>query len=203
MKIKRDTLNILAAALLLSLTACNFGNKKSESAQQVAGEDPVAATAEEAPVADERGYIVKVGDPLPDFTVLYGPDKEVPVSNYKGKVIMLQFTASWCGVCRKEMPFIESDIWQKHKDNEDFLLLGIDLKEDMHTVEGFAKSIPVTYPITLDPDGERFALFCGPDAGVTRNIIVDRDGKMVMLTRLYEEEEFAQMCKLIDSLLIK
>ena len=44
---------------------------------------------------------------------------------------MLQFTASWCGVCRKEMPFIEKDIWQKHKDNEAFALYGVDRDEPL------------------------------------------------------------------------
>lgn len=52
---------------------------------------------------------------------------------------MLQFTASWCGVCRKEMPFIEKDIWLKLKGNSKFILFGIDLKESKETVEKFAK----------------------------------------------------------------
>jgi len=43
---------------------------------------------------------------------------------------MLQFTASWCSVCRKEMPHIENEIWQKHKSDSNFALYGIDLKED-------------------------------------------------------------------------
>ena len=80
---------------------------------------------------------------------------------------MLQFTASWCGVCRKEMPFIEKDIWLKLKDNPKFALYGIDLKESPEAVEKFAAAIPVTYPIALDPKGEIFDLFCSKGAGVT------------------------------------
>ena len=56
----------------------------------------------------------------------------------------------------------------------------------------------MTYPLTLDPDGERFALFCEKGAGVTRNIILDREGRIIMLTRLYDEAEFAFMVRLID-----
>jgi hypothetical protein len=52
-------------------------------------------------------------------------------------------------------------------------------------------------------DGAKFNLFCGPDAGVTRNIIINKEGRIIMLTRLYEEEEFAEMVKLIDAELLK
>lgn len=151
--------------------------------------------------ADERGYIVSVGQQVPDFTIEHLDGKKITMSSLRGKVVMLQFTASWCSVCRQEMPFIERDIWQKHKDNPNFALFGIDLKETAEITAKFANDIKVTYPITLDVDGSRFALFCDPKAGVTRNIIIDKTGKMVMLTRLYDVEEFAEMVTLINTLL--
>ncbi|MDL2310330.1 TlpA family protein disulfide reductase, partial [Parabacteroides sp. OttesenSCG-928-B22] len=119
----------------------------------------------------------------------------------KGKLVMIQFTASWCGVCRKEMPYIETEIWQKHKDNPNFALIGIDLKEDEATTTKFAADMKVTYPLTLDRDGAKFALFTEPKAGVTRNIIIDKEGKIVLLTRLFEMEEFNAMVAFIDNYL--
>ena len=164
---------------------------------------PAMGQEKSNPTPDERGYIVSVGQQAPDFTIEYLDGTKVLLSSLRGKVVMLQFTASWCSVCRQEMPFIEKDIQQKHKNNPDFVLLGIDLKESAEVTDKFAKEMKVTYPITLDVDGSRFALFCDPKAGVTRNIIIDKTGKMVMLTRLYDTKEFAEMVKLIDSLLKK
>ena len=132
---------------------------------------------------DDRGYIVKVGDKAP------------------GKIVMLQFTASWCGVCRKEMPFIEKDIWLKHKNNPHFALIGIDLKENREQTIQFGKDLKITYPLTLDPEGKAFYSFAAQGAGVTRNIIIDKQGKIVFMTRLYDPEEFGKMCEVIDRLL--
>ena len=120
--------------------------------------------------------------------------RKVKLSELKGKVVMLQFTASWCGVCRKEMPFIEKDIWQKHKDNTSFALYGIDR-------DAFAKQTGVTYPLGLDPGADIFAKYAERNAGITRNVLIDKEGKIVMMTRLYNEEEFASLCKKIDELL--
>ena len=64
---------------------------------------------------DNAGYIVKVGDMAPDFEMELTDGQKVKLSDLRGKVVMLQFTASWCGVCRKEMPFIEKDIWLKQE----------------------------------------------------------------------------------------
>jgi len=151
----------------------------------------------------DRKYLVKVGDMAPDFEMNMPDGSRMKLSELKGKIVMLQFTASWCGVCRKEMPFIESEIWLRHKNNPNFALYGIDRDEPAETVLAFAKKTGVTYPIGLDPDGKIFQLYAEKDAGITRNIIIDKNGRIVMLTRLYDPEEFKEMVNLIDNLLAK
>ena len=126
---------------------------------------------------------------------------KVRLSDLRGKVVMLQFTASWCGVCRKEMPFIEKDIWQKHKGNASFALFGIDRDEPLERVKAFAVQTGITYPLGLDPGADIFAKYAERNAGITRNVLVGKDGKIVMMTRLYNEGEFASLCKKIDELL--
>ncbi|MBK5722659.1 TlpA family protein disulfide reductase [Dysgonomonas sp. Marseille-P4677] len=154
-------------------------------------------------VENNYQFKVKVGDIAPDFEMSLPSGEKVKLSSLRGKVVMLQFTASWCGVCRKEMPHIESEIWQRHKDNPNFALYGIDREEPAETILKFAEATGVTYPIGLDPKAEIFSAYAEKEAGITRNIVIDKDGKIVMLTRLYKEEEFNKMVKLIDSLLAK
>ena len=186
---------IPAVAALALFASCGSNNSNNAAAETKSVADTVAVEA------DSVGYIVKLGDIAPDFTCTLTDGKEVKLSDLRGKVVMLQFTASWCGICRNEMPHIESDIWLKHKDNKDFVLIGIDRDEPLETVVEFGKSVGVTYPLALDPGADIFALYALRNEGITRNVLIDREGKIVMLTRKFKEEEFKALCGMIDSML--
>lgn len=194
--------NLLFAFMLSLLFASCGGNKPAE--QQPAAE--VKAEQQEqaaAPVVYENNYIVKVGDEAPDFTLQLTDGTEFTLSKNRGKVVMLQFTASWCGVCRKEMPFIEKDIWQKHKSNPNFVLVGIDREEPLEDVKKFAETTGVTYPMALDSKADVFAMYAERKSGITRNILIDGEGRIVKLTRLFNEAEFNGLVQMIDSMLAK
>ena len=150
--------------------------------------------------ADERGYIISVGEMAPDFEIVYTTGKKENALRPKGKVVVLQFTASWCSVCRLEMPHLEKDIWQKYKE-KDVVLIGIDRDEPLETVVKFQEDMGTTYPLALDIGAEIFGLFADKNAGVTRNIVIDQNGKIVFLTRLFEEKEYQEMLKVISSIL--
>jgi len=143
-----------------------------------------------------NGYVVKVGDMAPDFTITEAGGKTYKLSDLRGKVVMLQFTASWCSVCRKEMPFIEDEIWAPGKE-KGLVVIGIDRDEPMEKVLSFQKEMKITYPLALDPGADVFGLYALKTEGVTRNIIIDRKGKIVFLTRLFEREEFDKMKEII------
>jgi peroxiredoxin len=147
-------------------------------------------------------YIVKVGDMAPDFTIKEAGGKTYKLSDLRGRVVMLQFTASWCGVCRQEMPFIENEIWQPNK-NSGLAVIGIDRDEPENTVIRFRDDMKISYPLALDPGADIFALFALKIAGVTRNVIIDRKGRIIFLTRLFEREEFDEMKKVLFTELAK
>jgi len=158
------------------------------------------ASGQERPVY-ENGYLVKVGDKAPDFIINEAGGRSYKLSDLRGKIVMLQFTASWCSVCRTEMPFIEKEIWQEKK-SSGLIVLGIDRDEPVDKVLKFQKDIAVTYPLVLDPGADIFGLFALKESGVTRNVIIDRTGKIIFLTRLFEKEEFEQMKKVIFAALV-
>ena len=150
---------------------------------------------------EDRGYIVKVGDMVPDFELTMDNGKTMRLSELRGKVVMLQFTASWCGICRKEMPYIESDIWQKYKGNKNFVLVGIDREETAEKVAYLKEVTKITYPLAYDTTGDVFRLYAHANAGITRNVLIDKKGRIVLLTRKFEEQEFKGLCEKIGELL--
>lgn len=152
------------------------------------------------PDSDARGYLVKVGDKAPDdFELVLQDGTKTSLKELKGKIVILQFTASWCHVCREEMPYLEKDVWQAYKD-KDVVLIGVDRDEPIETVQKFHKDIKITYPLALDPGAKIFQKFADKKAGVTRNVVIDRDGKIQFLTRLYNTEEFGNLVQVVDQL---
>ena len=153
-------------------------------------------------IADERGYIVSIGDSVPKFGLEFTDGTQTTMNDLRGNVVMLQFTASWCSVCRNEMPHIEKEVWGVYKDLE-LVVIGIDRDEPVQTVRQFAKETQISYPLALDPGANIFGLFANKESGVTRNIIINPEGEIVFLTRLFDPEEFKKMIQVIHSELEK
>ncbi len=149
---------------------------------------------------ENRGYIVEVGDQIPNIEFQLTDGSTTTLNALKGKVVVLQFTASWCSVCRKEMPHLEKEVWQRFKDDE-FILIGVDYDEPMETVVKFQETMGTTYPMALDPNADIFGVFANKKSGVTRNVVIDKNGNIQFLTRLFDKEEFEAMITKIDELL--
>ncbi|MBV54923.1 MAG: redoxin, partial [Candidatus Marinimicrobia bacterium] len=87
---------------------------------------------------DERGFIVKVGDSVPYFEMNYIDGSSDKISDYLGSPVMLQFTASWCSVCRQETPHIEKEIWKRFQ-AKGFTVIGLDRDEPLEIVKQFVE----------------------------------------------------------------
>lgn len=151
---------------------------------------------------DNYGFVVKVGDQAPDFSASLSNGTIFKLSDYRGKIVMLQFTASWCSVCRKEMPYIEKDIWEVLKD-KGFVLVGIDRDEPLDIVLAYQKKMEITYPLALDPNADIFGLYADKQSGVTRNVIINKKGQIIYLSRLFKLDEFTEMTKVIKEAVAK
>ena len=194
---------LFPALLLCATMVVNAACSNSSATTNEAEITDSVSVAKTDTIVYEHDYLVKVGDLAPDFSLPMTDGTTFMLSEQRGKVVMLQFTASWCGVCRREMPHIESEIWQRHKDNKEFVLVGVDREETKEVVDAYTQKVGTTYPMALDTAANAFASYALRQSGITRNVLIDRDGKIVKLTRLYNEEEFSGLVKAIDSLLVE
>jgi len=139
----------------------------------------------------------EVSGPAPDFTLKSRGGENLKLSEFRGEVVMINFWASWCGPCRKEMPLLDQLYRRYHPMG--FTILGVNVEEDSGDALRLLKEIPVTFPILFDRDNkvsEAYELVAMPST-----VMVDRDGNMrfVHLGYLpgYEREYEAQIKALI------
>jgi cytochrome c biogenesis protein CcmG, thiol:disulfide interchange protein DsbE len=95
--------------------------------------------------------VLESGKAAPDFTLQTVDGQNVKLSDLKGKVVVVNFWATWCEPCRQEMPAIEK-AYEHYKD-QGLVVLGVNLKENNVSVKGFAENYHLTFPIVMDKDG--------------------------------------------------
>lgn len=139
----------------------------------------------------------KVGDQLPAFSFEIEAGKKVDIADYKGRLIVINLFATWCGPCNMELPQVQKLIWEKHKDNPRFAFFVFGREENWDKLDPYKKNKGFTFPIVPDMNRVIFSKFAGQ--GIPRNIIADENGKIIYQSIGYSEEEFQNMVKLIDS----
>ena len=95
--------------------------------------------------------LVKVGDNAPDFTCQTLSGNEFSLSGQKGKVVLVNFFATWCGPCMEEMPHLEKQIFQTYGNQKDFALVAIGREHDAKELAKFKSDKGFTLPIAPDP----------------------------------------------------
>jgi peroxiredoxin len=139
--------------------------------------------------ADAGAANLAPGAQAPAFELGSQSGKPVDLANFKGQVVLINFWATWCGPCRKEMPVLDQ-LYSKYKPLG-FTLLGVNVEPDPGNATGFLKSTPVTFPILFDTESKVSKLY--EVAGMPSTIIVDRKGNVRYIHRGYnpgEENEY-------------
>ncbi len=139
--------------------------------------------------ASLSGFAIETGKAAPAVSLKTLKNHKQPsinLADYKGKVVYLDFWASWCGPCRESFPVLD-ELRAKYVDSG-FEVVGINLDEKTSDADGFLKKFPVKFPLAADPEGksaEMYKLKGMPSAylidkkGVVRHVVVgfDKDEK--------------------------
>ena len=144
---------------------------------------------------DDIQSYTKVGQKMPAFTVTDSDGKTINISDLKGKVVLVNFWATWCGPCEYEMPRLEQEVWQKHK-VDDFAMVAIAREQTDSEIVPFRRAKAFTFPIAADPDRSIFKKF--GNAGIPRSYVVGIDGVIVFQSEGYNEKVFDRMTKVIE-----
>jgi cytochrome c biogenesis protein CcmG, thiol:disulfide interchange protein DsbE len=110
-----------------------------------------------------------------DFTLLDTDGQQVSLQQYRGKVVFLNFWATWCIPCREEMPSLER-LHQTYQ-AQDLAIISIDLKEGADQVKAFFQKHGLSFPSLLDPNGTVFRDYLV--AGMPTTYLIDRNGTLL------------------------
>ncbi|MDQ2180709.1 TlpA disulfide reductase family protein [Marinifilum sp. D714] len=145
--------------------------------------------------SDFKGSLLKNGDKVPEFTVTTLDGKEVSIKDLKGKVILINFFATWCGPCMKELPEVQKQLWPKFKD-ENFAMVSIGREHTKDELTKWNQKKGFTFPIAPDPKREVYSKFASQY--IPRNFIVDKTGKIIWQGVGFDQKELEQMIKTIQ-----
>nr|WP_320117851.1 TlpA disulfide reductase family protein [uncultured Marinifilum sp.] len=143
-----------------------------------------------------QGSLLKKGDQVPDFTISTINGKKIAISELKGKVVLINFFATWCGPCMKELPEVEKQLYPKFK-NENFAMISIGREHTKAELLNWNKKKDFSFPIAADPKREVYAKFASQY--IPRNFIVDKKGKIIWQGVGFSQKELDQMIKIIQN----
>jgi thiol-disulfide isomerase/thioredoxin len=184
----------LAAVLVIGLTttACCDGttpnnpngntNGNEPNGNEPNGDEPNGNEPAEPDLTNGPGVIIDcdeytgaepvAGQAAPDFSFEDAAGTTFSLSDFQGRVVMLNFWATWCGFCVMEMPFMQQvyDEWP----DEDLVILAVDVGESAEIVATFLQDNGISLPVLLDMEGKVAVLY--GVRGIPRTLFIDKDG---------------------------
>ena len=139
--------------------------------------------------------LTKIGDKAPVFTCKTIDGKTIDLAKLQGKVVMINFFATWCGPCNMELPVLQKNIWDKYKDRSDFVLVILGREHNEKEVSKFVAGKKFLMPFAADPERKIFSLYATQN--IPRNVIIGKDGKIIFQGTGYSPEEFTKIEALI------
>ncbi|MCF8335571.1 MAG: TlpA family protein disulfide reductase [Bacteroidales bacterium] len=184
---KRLMVLLLLPAVLISCKQNNKDEKQTQNSER---------SKKEVQADIKESTHVKKGQEVPDFTFTTTEGEEYSIQDLQEKVVLLNFFATWCPTCMKEMPALQEQIWEKYRDNKDFFLVSIGREQNMNKMKEFKKE--KGYDFNFAPDTGRVIYGKFAEKYIPRNVVINEEGTIVYQNTGYKEEEFLQMMNIIE-----
>ena len=124
--------------------------------------------------ASQVAGVPRPGQMAPDFTARDLHGKTVRLSQYRGSVVLLNFWATWCPACQREMPLLNR--WYAANAAYHLVVLGVDKQESVSDVRSFIRARGLRYPLAIDQNGTAVSDYALP--GMPASFVIDRSGRV-------------------------
>ncbi|MBX3437130.1 MAG: TlpA family protein disulfide reductase [Planctomycetaceae bacterium] len=142
----------------------------------------------------DESVLVKVGEPVPLFSVTTDDGVLLQLEELKGKVVVVTFFATWCPSCRKKLPQID-EIWSKYRQRDDFSLVAIGREETAEAVAQFKSEQGFSFPVAADPERTNYEKYA--ESSIPRVFVISRQGKIVYQSKGYAEKDVDTLRKVL------
>ena len=144
------------------------------------------------------GRAAEAGKPAPDFTA-QSTKGEVKLADYKGKVVYVDFWASWCGPCRRSFPWM-NDMQQKYG-GKGLVVVGVNVDKKRADADKFLAQIPASFTLAFDEAGSTPSAY--GVKGMPSSYLIDAGGKVVYVERGFLDEHKAELEQRVAALVNK
>ncbi len=153
-----------------------------------------------ASTEEEATTLVKVGDTAPAFTVTMFDGSEVSLEQLRGKVVLLNFWATWCPPCREELTHVQKEIIDRFA-GRPFVFLPVSREESHEAVAAFRQKTGYTFPMGIDSTRVIYDRYASNF--IPRNFLIGPDGKILLASIGYDDKEFQELIQAIEEALDK
>ena len=158
------------------------------------------STLAQSNLTDPQTTLTKIGMAAPPIHLKTIDGKDFDLKDVRGKVVLLNFFATWCGPCMAEMPHLQDEIWDKFKDKK-FAMIAIDREEAEDVVKAFQATHQFGFSIACDPKREVYSKFA--TQYIPRNFLINPDGVIVFQSMGYSQTEFNDLVATIEKEIAK